>query len=98
MKHDTAYADPRILKATLILLTNTLYNLDGHQQLQHDILTQSMHALVNILTNDETVLDCKSLSIVLESFNTLLSHYQIGTLVTESVKCKHGIDLFLGRN
>jgi hypothetical protein len=86
LNHEAAYTDPRVLKATLVLLTNTLYNLDRHQQQQQTLLTQSMHALVNIMINDKTTLDCKSLSIVLESFDTLLGHDQIGTLVTESVK------------
>jgi hypothetical protein len=84
LKHDAAYADPRVLKAILALLTNTLYHLNGYQQQQ--LLTQSIQALVDIITNEETSLDCKSLSIVLESFDTLLSHDQIGSLLTESVK------------
>lgn len=52
---------------------------------QPAILTQCTHALVKIMMNDDTVLDCKSLSIVLSSFDNLLGHEGIGALVTESV-------------
>lgn len=74
------YSDSRVLKANLELLTNAMY-----KDQQPAILTQCTHALVKIMMNDDTVLDCKSLSIVLSSFDNLLGHEGIGALVTESV-------------
>lgn len=74
------YSDSRVLKACLELLTSAMY-----KNQQPAILAQCTHALVKIMMNDDAALDCKSLSIVLASFDSLLGHNDIGALVTESV-------------
>ncbi|KAF1800470.1 hypothetical protein FB192DRAFT_1380882 [Mucor lusitanicus] len=81
LKHDALYSDSRVLKACLELLTSAMY-----KDQQPAILAQCTHALVKIMMNDDTALDCKSLSIVLASFDSLLDHKDIGALVTESGK------------
>ncbi|KAL9539350.1 hypothetical protein MBANPS3_010310 [Mucor bainieri] len=81
LKHDMLYSDSRVLKACLELLTSAMY-----KDQQPAILAQCTHALVKIMMNDDTALDCKSLSIVLASFDSLLGHKDIGALVTESGK------------
>ncbi|CEP11303.1 hypothetical protein [Parasitella parasitica] len=81
LKHDMMYSDSRVLKASLELLTSALY-----KDQQPAILTQCTHALVQIMMNNDAALDCKSLSIVLASFDSLLGHEAIGALVTESGK------------
>ncbi|CAO0803180.1 unnamed protein product [Mucor circinelloides] len=81
LKHDMLYSDSRVLKACLELLTSAMY-----KDQQPAILAQCTHALVKIMMNDDAALDCKSLSIVLASFDSLLGHSDIGALVTESGK------------
>lgn len=76
------YSDPRVLKSCLDLLTTCLYTMTKTEEL----LTQSLYSLVHVLTDDAVLLDCKSLVIVLQAFDTLLAHDEIGALVTESVK------------
>lgn len=75
------YSDPRVLKSCLDLLTTSLYT-----KADPKVLSQSLYSLVHVLSNDSVLLDCKSLVIVLQAFDTLLAHQALGTLVTESVR------------
>lgn len=84
MDNEECYSDPRVLKSTLELLTTTLENIQDDEN-QQKLLTKAMHSLVKIMDDDYTALDFKSLSIILTSFDYLLSHDQLGTLVTEHV-------------
>ncbi|KAI8077520.1 hypothetical protein BDF21DRAFT_439038 [Thamnidium elegans] len=68
------YSDARVLKSCLTLLETSLYN---HKQ--PELLTKSIRSLIDMM--DES--DCKSLVIILEAIDNLLSHDQIGTLLTE---------------
>lgn len=81
---ETSYSDPRVLKNALELLKTTLESMT-HNDKQQELLTKAIYSLVKIMNDDFTTLDFKSLSIVLTSFDNLLSHDQIGTLVTEHV-------------
>lgn len=81
---ETCYSDPKVLKAVLVLLTITLKSMTNREN-QQMLLTKATHSLVTIMDDDHTTLDYKSLTIVLQSFDNLLSHDQLGTLVTESV-------------
>ncbi|KAI8642330.1 armadillo-type protein [Parasitella parasitica] len=75
LKHDVMYSDSRVLKASLELLTSAMY-----KDQQPAILTQCTHALVQIMMKEDAAMDCKSLSIVLASFDSLLGHEDIGAL------------------
>lgn len=81
---EACYSDPKVLKAALVLLTITLQNMIKRED-QQNLLTKATHSLVTIMDDDHTTLDYKSLTIVLKSFEDLLDHDQLGTLVTESV-------------
>lgn len=84
LDEETFYSDPRVLKSCLNLLTTSLYTM-SNLKTQQNLLTKSLYSLVQVLSDDAVLLDCKSLVIVLEAFDNLLSHDEIGTLVTESV-------------
>ncbi|KAI7908207.1 armadillo-type protein [Cokeromyces recurvatus] len=80
LEDEQLYSDPRVLKSILALLTNTLWYIKQAEQYQ-PILKRAIQSLVKM--SDETSLDCKSLSLVLDTLNVLLGHDQIGVLVTE---------------
>lgn len=80
---ETCYSGPKVLKAALVLLTITLQNMIKRED-QQNLLTKATHSLVTIMDDDHTTSDYKSLTIVLKSFEDLLGHDQLGTLVTES--------------
>ncbi|KAI9259964.1 hypothetical protein EDC94DRAFT_635351 [Helicostylum pulchrum] len=74
LSNSVFYSDARVLKSCLTLLETSLYN---HKQ--PELLTKSIRSLVDMM--DES--DCKSLVIILEAIDNLLSRDQIGTLLTE---------------
>lgn len=86
LNSESCYSDPRVLKASLTLLATALYNMESTTS-QQKLLSKAIISLVKIMDDENrpVALDCKSLSIVLESFDNLLAHDQIGTLVTASV-------------
>ncbi|KAI8877524.1 hypothetical protein K501DRAFT_230121 [Backusella circina FSU 941] len=84
LSRSSLFSDQRVLKATLALLTTSLYSFVKLNMLDciPDIVAKSINLLVDML--DKTALNCRSIGLVFESFNTLLSHDHIGILVAES--------------
>ncbi|KAI9365601.1 armadillo-type protein [Pilaira anomala] len=73
------YSDGRVLKSCLTLLLTSLQHYE-----QPELLNKSIHSLINMLEQS----DFKNLVIILESFDHLVGHDKIGTLLTEFSVCQ----------
>ncbi|OBZ83108.1 hypothetical protein A0J61_08840 [Choanephora cucurbitarum] len=85
LKYKVIYTDTRVLKEALGLLTDTLLGMEKTDILQETLLHSSISSLVAIMTEDNE-LDCKALSILLSSIQSLLIHDRIGGLIVLSGK------------